>query len=50
MEELVFYWIQYKNSLKHKDGCFWRFSCVYTIKLVLLIPLSSEKWDSSNRQ
>ena len=31
MEELVLYWIQYKNSLKYKIGCFWRFSYVYTI-------------------
>ena len=31
MEELVFYWIQYKNSSKYSVGCFWRFSCVYTI-------------------
>ena len=30
-EKLVFYWIQYKNSLKCKVGCFWRFSYVYTI-------------------
>ena len=27
MEELVLYW---KNSLKYKVGCFWRFSYVYT--------------------
>ena len=25
MEELVLYWIKYKNSLKHKVGYFWRF-------------------------
>ena len=31
MEEFVLYWIQYKNSLKYKVGCFWRFSYVYTI-------------------
>ena len=31
MEELLLYWIQYKNSLKYKIGCFWRFSHVYTI-------------------
>ena len=31
MEELVLYWIQYKNLLKDKVGCFWRFSYVYTI-------------------
>ena len=31
MEELKVYWIQYKNSLKHKAGCFWRFSYVSTI-------------------
>ena len=31
MEELVLYWIQYKNSLKYKIGCFWRFSYVYTV-------------------
>ena len=30
-ENLVRYWIQYKNSLKYKVGCFWRFSYVYTI-------------------
>ena len=26
------YWIQYKNSLKYKVGCFWRFSYVYKIE------------------
>ena len=30
IEELVLCWIQYKNSLKYKVGCFWRFSYVYT--------------------
>ena len=30
-EKLVLYWIRYKNSLKNKVGCFWRFSYVYTI-------------------
>ena len=30
-EKLLLYWIQYKNSLKYKVGCFWRFSFVYTI-------------------
>ena len=25
-EKLVLYWIQYKNLLKNKVGCFWRFS------------------------
>ena len=29
MKKLVPYWIQYKNSLKYKVGCFWRFSYVY---------------------
>ena len=28
MEELVRYW---KNSLKYKIGCLWRFSYVYTV-------------------
>ena len=41
MEQLVLYWIQYKNSFKYKAGCFWRFSYVYTIIEVVLIPLSS---------
>ena len=40
MEKLVLYWIQYKNSLKYRVGCFWSFSYVYTIKYVLLIPVS----------
>ena len=40
MEELVLYWIQYKNSLKSKVGCFWRFSYVYKINEVRLILLS----------
>ena len=31
MEELALYWIQYKNSLKHKVGCFWHFSYIYTM-------------------
>ena len=31
IEELVLYWIQYKNSLKYKVGSFWRFSYVYKI-------------------
>ena len=31
MEELVLYWIQYRNWLKYKVGCFWRFSYVYII-------------------
>ena len=31
MEELMLYWIQYKNLLKYKFGCFWRFSYVYTV-------------------
>ena len=31
MEEIVLYWIQYKNSLKYKVGCYWRFSYVYKI-------------------
>ena len=30
-EKLVLYWIQYKNSLKYKVGCFWRFSYICTI-------------------
>ena len=28
MEELALYW---KNSLKYKVGCFWRYLYVYTI-------------------
>ena len=40
MEEPVLYWIQYKNWLKYRVGCFWRFSYVYAINWVLLIPLS----------
>ena len=32
--------IEYKNSLKHQLGCFWRFPYVYTINKVLLILLS----------
>ena len=32
MEELVLYW---KNLFKYKVGCFWRFSCVYTISSVI---------------
>ena len=39
IEQLVLNWFQYKNSLKYKAGCFWRFSYVYTINKVLLIPL-----------
>ena len=39
-EKLVLYWIQYKNSLICKVGCFWRFSYVYPNNLVLSIPLS----------
>ena len=39
-EKLVLYWIQGKNSLKYKIGCFWRFTYVYTINIALLIPLS----------
>ena len=31
MEKRVLYWIRYKNLLKCKVGCFWRFSYVYTI-------------------
>ena len=31
IEDIVLYWIQYKNSLKYKIGCLWRFSHVYTI-------------------
>ena len=31
MEELVLFWIRYKNSLKYKVGCFWRLSYVYTV-------------------
>ena len=30
-EKLVRYWIPYKNSLKYKFGCFWRFSYVYSV-------------------
>ena len=30
-EKLLLYRIQYKNSLKYKVGCFWRFSYAYTI-------------------
>ena len=30
-EKIVLYWIQYKNSLKCKVGCFWSFLYVYTI-------------------
>ena len=41
--EPVLYWIQYKNSLKYKVGCFWRFSYVYTVNQVLLILLSYRK-------
>ena len=39
----IFTWknlIQYKNWLKHKIGCFWRFLYVYTANEVLLILLS----------
>ena len=39
-ERLVLYWIPYKNSLKCKVSCFWRFSYVYKNNWVLLIPLS----------
>ena len=39
-EKLLLYWIQYKNSLKCKVGCFWRFSYVYTFNYVLLVVLS----------
>ena len=38
--KLALYWIQYKNSLKNKVRCFWRFSYVYTINKVILISLS----------
>ena len=38
IKELILYW---KNSLKHKVGCFSSFSYVYTINLVLFIPLSN---------
>ena len=38
--KLVLYWNQYKISLKYKVGCLWRFSYIYTINSVLLIPLS----------
>ena len=31
IEELALHWIQYKNSLKYKFGCFWQFSYVYAI-------------------
>ena len=50
MEELVLYWIQYKNSLKYKVVCFWRFSYVYPSSFNSIIVLMSEKRDSSNRQ
>ena len=30
-KKLVLYWVQYKNSLKFKVGCFWRFWHVYAI-------------------
>ena len=46
MEELVLYWIQYKNSLKYKVGCFWRFPSSFNSTVVYM----SEKRDSSNRQ
>ena len=50
MEEFMLYWIQYKNSLKYKVGCFWRFSYVYPSSFNSIIVLMSEKRNSSNRQ
>ena len=36
----MLYWIQYKNSVKYKVGCFWRFSLCLSVNYFLLIPLS----------
>ena len=49
MEELVLYWIQYKNSLKYKVGFFW---CLHnqSNSFNSIIVQMSEKRDSSNRQ
>ena len=53
MEELVLYWIEYKNSLKYKIGFFWRFSYAFHNQLSSfnsIIVQMSKKRDSSNRQ
>ena len=47
MEELVLYWIQYKNSLKYKVGCFWRFSYIYIINYGLRVPLKNENFNNN---
>ena len=51
--EPVLYWIQYKNSLKYKVGCFWCFSYGLHNQLSSfnsIIAQMSKKHDSSNRQ
>ena len=51
-EKLVLCWIQYKNSLKCKISCYWRFSCLHNQlsffnSIIVQMP---EKCDPSNRQ
>ena len=53
IEELALCWIQYKNSLKYKVGCFWVFPYILHNQLSsvnFIIAQMSEKHDSSNRQ
>ena len=52
LDELVLYWIQYKNSLKHEIGCFWHFY-MFTQSIKFFnstIVQMFEKRDSLNRQ
>ena len=47
MEELLLYWIQFKNSLKYKVDCLWSNQSSTFHSIIVQI---SEQRDSSNRQ